>query len=257
MGRKVGRRFKRDVDYDTWENRHTEQDTSFEREVRQAIGELDDQGRACGPRCGGWQYIIRAHLLRCRPPEDLPPGTPEGPRLRPREGSKSEKTQCGACGKWRVYMRSHRNFCRGSDEVPPGAGQAGGEAAAPPPPQRPPEVRRRLRGKQPASNEEARRERGGASPERRAAGAAEEGGSGSRVHRGRVVHAQGSRGEIRQRAPRNYSRTTAESDTRSCTTTSTAAWAGERASPTAIRSSPSLCTDITARRLPTKFGVTS
>ena len=49
----VVKRYKQDVDYDTWENRHTEKDTSFEREVRQAIGELDDQGRACCPRCGG------------------------------------------------------------------------------------------------------------------------------------------------------------------------------------------------------------
>ena len=56
-------------------------------------------------------------------------------------------------------------------------------------------VRRRLRGKQPAPNEEGRRGRGGASPERLAAGAAEEGGGGPRVHRGRVVHAQGPRGE--------------------------------------------------------------
>ena len=49
----VVKRYKQDVDYDTWENRHTEKDTSFEREVRQAIGELDDQGGACCPRCGG------------------------------------------------------------------------------------------------------------------------------------------------------------------------------------------------------------
>ena len=114
---------------DTWENRHTEQDTNFEREVRRAILELDDQGRACCPRCGGWQYNIRAHLLRCRPPEELPPGIPEEPRLRPREGNKSEKTQCEACGKWRVDMRSHKRFCRGLDEVPQGAEQVGGEAA--------------------------------------------------------------------------------------------------------------------------------
>ena len=51
------------------------------------------------------------------------------------------------------------------------------------------------------------------------------------MHRGRAVHAQGPRGEIRQRAPRNYCRRTADSDTRSCTTTSAAAWAGERACP--------------------------
>ena len=31
--RAVVRKYKRDLDYDTWENRHTEQDTSFEREV--------------------------------------------------------------------------------------------------------------------------------------------------------------------------------------------------------------------------------
>ena len=108
----------------------------------------------------------------------------------------------------------------------------GGEAAAPPPPPlpRPPEVRRQLRGKQPVVNEEVRRGRGGASLERRAADAAEER-SGPRVHRGRVVHAQGPRGEIRQRAPRYCSRRTTDSDMRSCTTTSTAAWAGERTCP--------------------------
>ena len=115
----VVKEYKQEFDYDTWENRHTEQNTSYEREVRQAIEELDDQGRACCPRCGGWQYNIRVHLSRCRPPEDLPPRTPEGSRLRPREGSKSEKTQCGACGKWRstctatrysaeVWMKSRR-----------------------------------------------------------------------------------------------------------------------------------------------------
>ena len=123
----IVKEYKQEFDYDTWENRHTEQNTSYEREVRQAIEELDDQGRACCPRCGGWQYNIRVHLSRCRPPEDLPPGTPEGPRLRPREGSKSEKTQCGACGKWRVDMYSHKRFCRGLDEEPPGANQVRGE----------------------------------------------------------------------------------------------------------------------------------
>ena len=75
----VVKRYKQDVDYDTSENRHTEQHTSFEREVRQAIGELDDQGRACCPRCGGWQSLkifvefglhafllgLPAHVERC------------------------------------------------------------------------------------------------------------------------------------------------------------------------------------------------
>ena len=159
----VVKEYKKEFDHDTWENRHTEQNTSYEREVRQAIEELDDQGRACCPRCGGWQCNIRVHLSRCRPLEE----TPEGPRLRPREGSKSEKTQCGACGKWRVDMFSHKRFCRGLDEEPPGANQVRIEAAAPPPP--PFSGPTEIRGKQSVPKEELRRERGEASPERRVA----------------------------------------------------------------------------------------
>ena len=171
-------------------------------------------------------YDVRVHLSRC-----LPPGTPEEPRLRPREGSKSEKTQCGACGMRRVDMYSHKRFCRGLDEEPPGANQVRGGVAEPPPPfSRPTEIRRRMRGKQSVPNEEVRREREEASPERRVAGETEEE-SGPRVHHRRAVHAQGPRGEIRQRATRNYHRRTADSDTRSCTTTSTANWAGERTCP--------------------------
>ena len=141
----------------------------------------------------GWQYNIRAHLLRCRPPEEPPPGTPDGPRLRPREGSKSEKASGG----------STRDHPRSGD---------GYEANSP------------SRTRKYDGNEEERVRKGG-----RADGAEER--SGPRVHRGRVVHAQGPRGEIRQRAPRNCSRRTTDSDTRSCTTTSTAAWAGERTCP--------------------------
>ena len=119
------------------------------------------------------------------------------------------------------------------NEEPPGANRVRVEAAAPPPPRpfsRPTEIQRRIRGKQSVPNEEVRREREEASPERRVAGETEEE-SGSRVHHGRVVHTQGPRGEIRQRATRNYQRRTADSDTRSCTTTSTANWAGEKTCP--------------------------
>mmetsp|Transcript_29216 Transcript_29216/g.83930 ORF Transcript_29216/g.83930 Transcript_29216/m.83930 type:complete len:112 (-) Transcript_29216:628-963(-) len=51
------------------------------------------------------------------------------------------------------------------------------------------------------------------------------------VHRGKAVHKQGPRGEVKQRAPRNTHQRTENSDTRVCTGTSKAASAGSRACP--------------------------
>ena len=64
----VVKRYKQDLDYDTWENRHTEQDTSFERQVRQEMtkGALAARGAEVGSTAYGLICCAAAHLRNSR-----------------------------------------------------------------------------------------------------------------------------------------------------------------------------------------------